>query len=137
MLNRGQGVGSVSLDAQVSGAVQPISQIAFASRLTAACGTTFVVNRLSVEEFFGEAALLTGEERIASVIATTRTTLYEVTKDIIAPLVEREPDIFADISKALAQRKVFRKNNNTLLIKATVIWAQINRAVKMKNGSSV
>jgi branched-chain amino acid transport system substrate-binding protein len=64
------------------------------------------VARLGAGEFFGEMALLTGENRTATVVAVSEAYLYEVTKDDIAPLIEQEPMISRRLSELLTERKM-------------------------------
>jgi branched-chain amino acid transport system substrate-binding protein len=64
------------------------------------------VARMGAGNFFGEMALLTGEKRTASIFALTETYLYEITKDDIAPLIEKEPRISRLLSDILTKRKM-------------------------------
>ncbi len=50
-------------------------------------GKTKEVARLGAGDFFGEMALLTGEDRTATVIALVDTYLFELTQADIAPLI--------------------------------------------------
>ncbi len=64
------------------------------------------VARMGAGNFFGEMALLTGEARTASIISITETNLYEITKNDIAPFLEREPEITRLLSNILTERKM-------------------------------
>jgi branched-chain amino acid transport system substrate-binding protein len=61
--------------------------------------------RLGAGNFFGEMALLTGEERKATVIALADTYLFELTKADIKPLINDEPEVSELISKVLSRRQ--------------------------------
>ncbi len=63
------------------------------------------VARLGAGDFFGEMALLTGEPRTATIISVTDTHLYEITKEDIAPLLEKQPEISIALSEVLVKRK--------------------------------
>ncbi len=64
------------------------------------------VARLGAGNFFGEMALLTGEDRTATVVALVDTYLFELTKTDIKPLIEEEPEVSEMISKVLTQRQI-------------------------------
>jgi len=64
------------------------------------------VARMGAGNFFGEMALLTGEARTASIVSITETNLYEITKNDIAPFLEREPEITRLLSNILTERKM-------------------------------
>jgi potassium-dependent mechanosensitive channel len=63
------------------------------------------VARLGAGDFFGEMALLTGEPRTATLAAVTDTLLYEITKEDISPLLERQPEISWSLTDVLVKRK--------------------------------
>jgi len=69
-------------------------------------GKSREVARLGAGNFFGEMALLTGEERTATVIAIVEIYLFELTKEDIAPLINEQPEVSAMISKVLTQRQM-------------------------------
>jgi branched-chain amino acid transport system substrate-binding protein len=69
-------------------------------------GKSKEVARLGAGNFFGEMALLTGEERTATVIAIVETHLFELTKEDIAPLIEEQPEVSELVSKVLTQRQM-------------------------------
>jgi branched-chain amino acid transport system substrate-binding protein len=64
------------------------------------------VARLGAGNFFGEMALLTGEDRTATVVALVDTSLFELTKNDIKPLIEEQPEVSEMISKVLTQRQL-------------------------------
>lgn len=64
------------------------------------------VARLGAGNFFGEMALLTGEDRTATVISIAETVLYEITKADIAPLIAEQPEVSELVSKVLTQRQL-------------------------------
>lgn len=63
------------------------------------------VARLGAGDFFGEMALLTGEPRTATIVAVADTLLYEITKEDISPLLERQPEISWALTDVLVKRK--------------------------------
>ena len=69
-------------------------------------GKTQEVARLGAGDFFGEMALLTGEERTATVIALVDTSVFELTKADIAPLIAQQPEVSELVSKVLSQRQM-------------------------------
>jgi CRP-like cAMP-binding protein/uncharacterized protein (DUF697 family) len=62
------------------------------------------VSVMNAGEFFGEAALLTGEARNASVQAVSRVDCYELNKEGLQDIVQRRPDFVEDVSAVMAQR---------------------------------
>jgi len=56
--------------------------------------------------YFGEMSLLTGQPRAASAQAETEVVCYEITKDILAPIFQRQPDLLERISRIMANRQV-------------------------------
>ncbi|MCB1156438.1 MAG: mechanosensitive ion channel [Leptospiraceae bacterium] len=69
-------------------------------------GNTIEVARLGAGNFFGEMSLLTGEARTASIVSGTDTYLYQITKEDIAPLIEKEPEVMQHLSEVLISRKM-------------------------------
>ncbi len=63
------------------------------------------VARLGAGSFFGEISLLTGEPRAATVTSVTETQVYEITKKVIAPVIEKQPEISMQFGRILAMRK--------------------------------
>ncbi len=76
-------------------------------------GNVIEVGRLGAGDFFGEAALLTGEPRGATVRTITQSQILEITKDDIAPIIREFPGIAEDLSKILTRRTLenLRKRN--------------------------
>jgi small-conductance mechanosensitive channel/CRP-like cAMP-binding protein len=61
---------------------------------------------LAAPGFFGEMALMTGESREATVVATSDVECLRLDKDDFKKLLERRPEIAQEISAILAQRRV-------------------------------
>ncbi len=64
-----------------------------------------VVARLGPGEFFGEMALMTGEQRTATVRTTKPSTLIGVEQSAIKELLEASPELAAIISRVIAERQ--------------------------------
>ncbi|HRH42526.1 MAG TPA: mechanosensitive ion channel family protein [Pyrinomonadaceae bacterium] len=64
------------------------------------------VATLKTGDYFGEMAMMTGEKRSATVIATTDTECYRIDKDSFQKIIHRRPEIAEDISHILASRRV-------------------------------
>ncbi|MEM1279543.1 MAG: cyclic nucleotide-binding domain-containing protein [Cyanobacteria bacterium P01_D01_bin.6] len=60
--------------------------------------------QLGAGEMFGEMALLTGEERSASVVASTLMRLYELDKSDFDGMLTRSPHLASGLSRILARR---------------------------------
>ncbi|NEQ45031.1 MAG: cyclic nucleotide-binding domain-containing protein [Leptolyngbya sp. SIOISBB] len=60
--------------------------------------------QLGTGEMFGEMALLTGEERSASVVASTPMKLYELDKSDFDGMLTRSPHLASGLSRILARR---------------------------------
>jgi branched-chain amino acid transport system substrate-binding protein len=75
-------------------------------------GREIELGRLGAENIFGEMALLTGEPRSANVLSLTETYLLEISKEVIAPIIEAQPEISSLLGAVLAQRK---KKNQSIL----------------------
>jgi branched-chain amino acid transport system substrate-binding protein len=73
-------------------------------------GTLKEVARLGVGSFFGEKALMTGEQRTATIVAIAETVLYEITRADIAPLIAKQPEVSERISQVLTQREIATKS---------------------------
>jgi small-conductance mechanosensitive channel/CRP-like cAMP-binding protein len=63
------------------------------------------VATLGVGEFFGEMALMTGEQRSATVRASVPSTLIGVAQDAVKELLEATPELAATISRAIVERQ--------------------------------
>ncbi|MCB9866135.1 MAG: mechanosensitive ion channel [Phycisphaerales bacterium] len=70
-----------------------------------AAGAARKVGQLLPGQFFGEVSLLTGEPRTATVTALTRAVVYEIDHDMLAPVLQRRPEVVRKLSEALAARK--------------------------------
>jgi branched-chain amino acid transport system substrate-binding protein len=79
-------------------------------RVQAQHGEPIEVARLGAGNFFGEMALLTGEERTATVVAVTNTLLFEITKENIAGLMSQQPEVSELISKILTERQIMTQS---------------------------
>ena len=69
-------------------------------------GTKLKVAELRAGDIFGEMALLTGQKRTATVVANTEVAVYEISKEIISPVIEHRREILNDMSLLLAKREV-------------------------------
>lgn len=56
--------------------------------------------------YFGEMALLLGQERSATVMAKTDVLLYEISKEMMTPLLKAHPEIAQHISEVIATRQL-------------------------------
>ncbi len=67
-------------------------------------GPAITVAHRGPDEFFGEASLLTGEPRSASVIATTETEVVEVDKPDLAAIIAQDASVLEALTTALETR---------------------------------
>lgn len=65
-----------------------------------------VVATLRAGNFVGDRALLLGEKRSATVRASSPVLAYEITKNDIAPLLKKRPEILDYLSKIMAEREL-------------------------------
>jgi CRP-like cAMP-binding protein len=79
-----------------------------AVRIRSLTGNFFVLNHLGPDEYFGEIGLLTGRERTADVIATTKMSLLKLTKDTYMQYLSR----MVEIEQQLAYTAVKRAANS-------------------------
>jgi small-conductance mechanosensitive channel len=63
------------------------------------------VAQLEPGDFFGEMALLTGEERTADVVAVTDVVAVEITKAALNPVLQEHPGLAASISAKIVERR--------------------------------
>lgn len=63
------------------------------------------VARLGAGDFFGEMALLTGENRAADVIALTDVVVIEITKKALQPVLQHHPELVEAISSKVTERR--------------------------------
>jgi CRP-like cAMP-binding protein len=75
-------------------------------RTTLDNGATKVVATLKAPAFFGEMGLMTGEPRLANVIAVTPTICYRLDKAAFEGVLQRRPALAAEVSAVLASRRV-------------------------------
>lgn len=68
-------------------------------------GTIRNISTLKSGEFFGEMSLLTGEPRTADVIADTETKVIEISKVILKPLFESNPELVRVIGEIIDERR--------------------------------
>jgi CRP-like cAMP-binding protein len=69
-------------------------------------GSKLKVAELKSGDIFGEMALLTGQRRTATVVANTEVAVFEISKEIISPVIEHRREILNDMSLLLAKREV-------------------------------
>jgi small-conductance mechanosensitive channel/CRP-like cAMP-binding protein len=67
---------------------------------------TKVVSRLDAPQFFGEMGLLTGEPRLASVVALTEVECFRLEKRGFERILQQRPEIADAVSSVLAERRV-------------------------------
>lgn len=79
------------------------------SILVAQNGTEKAVAELHPGDYFGEASLLTGEPRNASVQASTDSAVYELDKDAVAMLLAQRGEVAEELARALAAREAHRE----------------------------
>jgi len=69
-------------------------------------GSGTEVGRIRPGQFFGEMSLLTGAARSATVSPLVDSKVYEVDRDVIAPILQDRPEIAALMSRVLAERQL-------------------------------
>ncbi len=106
-------------------------------RVAGASGETRTLATLKAGDVFGEMALLTGERRTASVVATTDTICYRLDKDSFAEILYNRPEIAEAISQTLARRKleldVLNKDLNAEAMQAKVDHTQNDLLDKIRS----
>lgn len=93
------------------------------------------VARLGAGSFFGEMALLTGQERTATIIALNETYLFEIIKEDILPLLQQQPEVSQLISTVLTQRQLMTKKSmgqqgHDLHVESEVIYKRVLRGIR-------
>ncbi len=88
------------------------------------------VARLSTGKYFGEMALLTGESRTANVFAQTASSLFEITKDDIKPILKKRPEVVATLSQVLSKRKSDTESKKGNVQKDEIISHNILKKIK-------
>jgi small-conductance mechanosensitive channel/CRP-like cAMP-binding protein len=63
------------------------------------------VARLGAGDFFGEMALLTGENRAADVVALSDVVVIEITKEALQPVLQNHPALVEAISSKVTERR--------------------------------
>ena len=63
------------------------------------------INKLQMNDFFGEMSLLTGEPRTANVVADEETDVLQIRKAAIKPIFEANPDLLSSISEIVEERR--------------------------------
>jgi small-conductance mechanosensitive channel/CRP-like cAMP-binding protein len=91
-----------------------------------------LVNEIRVGEipqgsFFGEMSLLTGEPRRATVVSVGESTLAELSREVVEPLIRRKPEIMDALSAILAHREVM---NETSLREADRAVAEVTKSAE-------
>jgi small-conductance mechanosensitive channel len=81
----GHGVLSVTRDEEIAGEIE--------------------ISRLGPGDHFGEIGLLTGEAGTSRISALIPTTVYELAKADLTPILEKRPEVAQEICRALAQRQ--------------------------------
>lgn len=69
-------------------------------------GKSRTVATLQEGDFFGEMALLTGERRAASIVATEETVVYEIGHEAMRDLFDHNPDLVESLSHTIAERQI-------------------------------
>ncbi len=64
------------------------------------------VAQLAPGSFVGEMSLLTGAPRSATVTPVTDSMCYEITREVMAPLMESRPELAQQLSRVLAERQL-------------------------------
>jgi CRP-like cAMP-binding protein len=63
------------------------------------------LRRLSPGDFFGEGGVLTGAVARVKIVALTKTVIYEISKEDLAPLLKDRPSIATELGQILAHRE--------------------------------
>ena len=69
-------------------------------------GFNTIVGRLNPGNFFGEMSLLTGAPRSANVAPSVDSIVFEITRADLEPLIQKRPDMAAQLSEVLAERQM-------------------------------
>ena len=75
-------------------------------------GIAKTINTLREGDIFGEMGLFTGEPRTANVVAAEETEVLEINNTAIKPLFEDNPDLVAELSKTIAERRAILAQKN-------------------------
>ncbi len=74
-------------------------------------GSPLRLGQINPGDCFGEMSLLTGAPRSAKVFTLVDSIVYEISKPIIKPILEKEPSVLEGLSKLLAERQT--RNTHT------------------------
>jgi CRP-like cAMP-binding protein len=69
-------------------------------------GAAKTVARLTAPDYFGEMALLTGERRIASVVADSDCECWRLDRQVFKEIVQARPEVAGELSRILAARRL-------------------------------
>jgi len=69
-------------------------------------GAEKVITTIVAPGFFGEMGMMTGEPRSATVVAMTEVECYRLDKEAFGRIISERPEIAAEMSAMLAQRKI-------------------------------
>ncbi|MFW5771405.1 MAG: cyclic nucleotide-binding domain-containing protein [Spirochaetota bacterium] len=69
-------------------------------------GKPVELERLGTGDCFGENSLLTGERRSATIVALTDCQAMEFSREDLAPILEKRPEIIEELAKVMASRKL-------------------------------
>lgn len=72
-----------------------------------------VINKLSVNDFFGEMSLLTGEPRSATVVADDEVEVLEIRKNALKPIFDSNPDLMDSVCAIIEERKQLLESNTS------------------------
>ncbi|MGL4399841.1 MAG: cyclic nucleotide-binding domain-containing protein, partial [Luteolibacter sp.] len=72
-------------------------------------GGEIIVARMQAGDYFGEMSLLTGEPRTATIRAVTDGACYRITREVISPILEADPELMGLLSRNLAERNLSRE----------------------------
>lgn len=78
-------------------------------------GTETEITRLGASQFFGEMALLTGENRKATVKAVRECELLVIDHDTFEGVLQKQPEAVEELSRVLAERKLQLDEHNARL----------------------
>lgn len=79
------------------------------------------VARLQAGTFFGEMSALTGEPRSVTVLADTDSVAFEITKENLAELIQKRPELAETISRVIIARKM---RNSEAVTQASMVLQQ-------------
>lgn len=75
-------------------------------------GSEVAVDRMCAGDYFGEMSLLTGEPRTASIRTLTDGTVYRISRDAVAHLIEADAGLMAQLGRNLADRNLNRSKKS-------------------------